>query len=314
MIPALVLTAGLATRLRPLSLVRAKAAMPIAGDPIVCRILRQLREADITDAVLNLHHLPHTISSAVGDGSDLGMRVRYSWEMPVLGSAGGPRQALGILGRSPFLIANGDTLASIDLARLITAHRNSDALVTMAVVPRTAPERYGGIRVDDEGAFVGITKRGVEDDSFHFVGIQVAEAEAFADVPAGQPAESTGDVYLRLARAQRGAVRAHICEGEFFDVGTPGDYVRTALTFAAREQRSNVTPTARVDPGAEVRDSILWDNVIVEPGARLDRCVVADDVVVPAGSEWTRSLIRRANGELSPSERLAGNLAVAPLS
>jgi NDP-sugar pyrophosphorylase family protein len=88
MIPALVLTAGLATRLRSLSCVRAKAAVPVAGEPLVRRILRQLRAADVRDAVLNLHHLPHTITRVVGDGSDLGIRVRYSWEVPVLGSAG----------------------------------------------------------------------------------------------------------------------------------------------------------------------------------------------------------------------------------
>ena len=70
MIPALVLTAGLATRLRPLSLVRAKAAVPVAGQPLVRRILRQLQAAGIRDAVLNLHHLPHTITSVIGDGSD----------------------------------------------------------------------------------------------------------------------------------------------------------------------------------------------------------------------------------------------------
>ena len=97
MIPALVLTAGLATRLRPLSLVRAKAAMPVGGEPLVRRILRGLRASGVMDAVLNLHHLPHTITQLVGDGSDLGVRVRYSWEQPVLGSAGGPRQALPLL-------------------------------------------------------------------------------------------------------------------------------------------------------------------------------------------------------------------------
>jgi NDP-sugar pyrophosphorylase family protein len=99
MIPALVLTAGLATRLRPLSLVRAKAALPVAGEPLACRILRSLGAAGVTDAVLNLHHLPHTLTSLVGDGTGTGLRVRYSWEVPVLGSAGGrslPRQ-----GRSP---------------------------------------------------------------------------------------------------------------------------------------------------------------------------------------------------------------------
>ena len=314
MIPALVLTAGLATRLRPLSLVRAKAAMPIAGEPIVCRILRQLRAADITDAVLNLHYLPHTISSIVGDGSHLGMRVRYSWEMPVLGSAGGPRQALAILGTSPFLIANGDTLTSIDIGRLITAHRHSDALVTLAVVPRTEPEKYGGVRVDDDGVVTGFTKRGSDDDSFHFVGIQVAEAETFADLPAGKPVESVGDVYPRLMREHRGSVRAHVCEGTFFDIGTPADYVRTAHVFASREGRGNQAAGAVVDATADVRDSVLWDDVVVEADVRLERCVVADGVVVPAGTSWTSSLLRCANGELAPGEQRVGALAVAALA
>src|SRR6185503_17619081 len=109
MMPALVLTAGLATRLRPLSAVRAKAALPVAGQPLVRRILAQLASGGVTDAVLNLHHLPHTVTSAVGDGNDLRMHVRYSWESPsVLGSAGGVRRALPILGARRFLIVNGD--------------------------------------------------------------------------------------------------------------------------------------------------------------------------------------------------------------
>ena len=118
MIPALVLTAGLATRLRPLSLVRAKAALPVAGDPLIRHILRWLAASGVTDAVLNLHHLAHTITGIIGDGAD-GVRVRYSWEVPVLGSAGGPRRALPLLGTSPFLIVNGDTLTNVDVTKLV---------------------------------------------------------------------------------------------------------------------------------------------------------------------------------------------------
>src|SRR5215204_4131668 len=110
MIPALVLTAGLGTRLQPLSFVRAKGALPLAGEPLARRILRWLSQAGVRDAVLNLHHLPHTLSGAIGDGSDIGVRVRYSWEVPVLGSAGGPRRALPLLQdgsrERPFLIVN----------------------------------------------------------------------------------------------------------------------------------------------------------------------------------------------------------------
>ena len=80
--PALVLTAGLGTRLRPLTLVRAKPAVPIAGEPLVRRIIRWLRATGVSDLVLNLHHLPETIASVVGDGTDLDVRVRYSWEQP----------------------------------------------------------------------------------------------------------------------------------------------------------------------------------------------------------------------------------------
>src|SRR5512142_2155797 len=95
--PALVLAAGFGTRLRPLSLVRAKPAMPVAGEALIRRILRALVQAGVRRAVVNLHHLPETICAALGDGSDLGVQVRYSWENPILGSAGGPRRALPLL-------------------------------------------------------------------------------------------------------------------------------------------------------------------------------------------------------------------------
>src|SRR3979490_3361045 len=88
---ALLLTAGLGTRLRPLTDVRAKPAIPVAGEPMVRRIIRWLASYGIDDFVLNLHHRPETLTAAVGDGSDLRVRVRYSWEQPrILGSAGGP--------------------------------------------------------------------------------------------------------------------------------------------------------------------------------------------------------------------------------
>ena len=94
---ALVLTAGLGTRLRPLTYLRAKAAVPINGETLARRAVRWLASQGVTDLVLNLHHHPESITASVGDGSDLGARVRYSWEQPLLGSAGGPRHALPLL-------------------------------------------------------------------------------------------------------------------------------------------------------------------------------------------------------------------------
>jgi mannose-1-phosphate guanylyltransferase len=314
MIPALVLTAGLATRLRPLSLVRAKAAVPVAGEPLVRRILRQLGEAGVREAVLNLHHLPHTITAVVGDGADLGIQVRYSWEVPILGSAGGPRRALPLLGAPRFLIVNGDTLADLDVAALIADHDRSGALVTLAVTEHTEPHKYGGAVVDAEGAVTGFSRRGSNESAYHVIGFQVAEASAFASLPDNAPTESVGALYPGLIRAKPGSVRAHVCEASFFDIGTPDDYLQTSLRIARLEPDASLHGArTRVDPTAQIEESVLWDDVEIGAGALLRQCVVTDGVHVPAGTSWIGVALRRANGKLAQGERCIGDLAIASL-
>jgi mannose-1-phosphate guanylyltransferase len=310
MVPALVLTAGLATRLRPLSFVRAKAALPVAGAPLIHRILRSLSFAGVRDVVLNLHHLPHTLTRLLGDGTGLGMRIRYSWEVPVLGSAGGPKLALQLLSkaepgtsdpgsripsRGTFLLVNGDTLTNINLRAVVDDHRRSGALVTMAVIPNTEPTKYGGVVVAADGSVCGFVKRGSTEPSFHFVGVQVADAEAFASVPAGVPYETVGALYPALLTQRPGAIRAYRTSGEFMDIGTPSDYLDTSLTLAARE-------------GID-----MADDVVVEDGARLRECVVTDGVCVPADTSWHGVTIRNASGELASGERRIDGLAIASL-
>jgi NDP-sugar pyrophosphorylase family protein len=315
MIPALVLTAGLATRLRPLSFVRAKAAMPVGGEPIIRRILRWLRASGVQDAVLNLHYLPHTITHVLGDGSDLDLRVRYSWEQPVLGSAGGPRLALPLLDADTFIMVNGDTLTDVDLAALIGEHRRSGALVTMSVVPSVEGSRYGGVRAEADGTVTGFTRRGSAEPSLHFVGVQAVEARAFESISPGARAESVSELYPRLIAGRRGAVRVHRCDAEFLDIGTPCDYLDASLLLSRRERRAMAHGArVRIDATAQVEDSILWDDVDVEAGAVLRRCIVADGVQVPGGTSWAGATLRRAEGKPSPGETLFDGLAIGSIS
>jgi len=322
MIPALVLTAGLATRLRPLSFVRAKAALPVGGVPLVQRILRWLASCGVTDAVLNLHHLPHTITSIVGDGTADGVRVRYSWEMPVLGSAGGPRRALSLLGTSPFLIVNGDTLTNIDVRALVDAHRKSGALVTMAVIPNLEVEKYGGVVVESDGTVSRFaTARTFQvRDTYHFIGVQVADAEVFAHLRDDVPSESVKEVYPALISARPGSVRAFVTDAEFFDIGTPRDYLDTALEFCRREATAGlgsasleVGARSRIDAGAHLDNCVLWDDVAVEDFVRMHRCIVTDRVRVPGDTVWDGVTIRRAEGDLLPGERRDNDLAIGPI-
>jgi mannose-1-phosphate guanylyltransferase len=296
--PALVLTAGLATRLQPLSSVRAKAALPVAGHPLVARILHWLREAGVRRVVLNLHHRADSITSIVGDGSQFDLRVRYSWETEVLGSAGGPARAIPLLESDRFLIVNGDTLTDIDLAALAAQHIDTNALVTMAVVD--ADPRYNAVIADGAGIVQSFGTTGTPGTPgtfgrFHFIGVQAVNASVFAGVNRDVKSETVHGIYPGLIAARPGALRIFHTTEEFHDIGSPQDYLRTALTFAERESR----PVDRglgavVHATAQLSNTILWDRVVVGEGARLNNCVVADDVRVPEGAEHANcSLVMR---------------------
>ena len=308
-IPAVVLTAGLATRLRPLSLVRAKAAMPVAGRPLAWLILERLRDAGVTSAVLNLHHLPHTLTSRIGDGTALGLPVRYSWETTVLGSAGGPKRAAPLVGEPTFLVVNGDTLCSVDLDGLLAAHLRSGALVTMATTANHEPHKYGGVAASPDREVTGFVRPGSATPSQHFVGVQVVEAAAFADVPPDTPWASTGTLYPALLASRPGAIRTFPAGDTFHDIGTPLDYVRTSLQLATAG-----TAPAGGDDGARIVDSVVWDGVTVGRGASLTRCVVTDGVAVPAGASFSHAILRRADGPPPlEGEVRQGDLLVSPL-
>jgi NDP-sugar pyrophosphorylase family protein len=300
---ALILTAGLGTRLRPLTDVRAKAAIPVAGEPIVRRIARWIAGHGITDLVLNLHHRPETIARVMGDGSDLGVRVRYSWEQPiVLGSAGGPRQALPIVGAGTFVIVNGDTLTDVDLGALVRAHEASAALVTLALVPNREFDRYGGVLVDDHQVVTGFVPRGpAAKGSFHYIGVQVVSATAFESVRPGQVARSIGGVYDELMSARPGAVRAFVSAADFRDIGTVADYWNTSRALAASAPADSASPGLQVDPAARVTDSIAWDDVHVDGGAVVEECILTDGVRIPRGAVYRRAVIVQpaASGELT---------------
>jgi len=291
---ALVLTAGLGTRLRPLTLARAKAAAPVDGESLARRTIRWLVSHGVRDLVLNLHHKPETITGDVGDGSDLGARVRYSWESPVLGSAGGPRHALPLLEAGTFFLVNGDTLTDVDLPAMLEQHRRRGALVTMALIPNPDPAKYGGVLLDVHGAVRAFTPRGSPAPSFHFIGPQVVEAEAFALLEDGVVSESVLGIYPRYIAERPGSVMGFVCAAAFRDIGTPADLLQTSLDLAAVDGRPGRPRWGRnvdVDRSATVSRSVLWDAVTIGAGSRISECVLADGVTIPPGASYHRCAI-----------------------
>lgn len=292
MISALVLTAGLGKRLDPLTRLVAKPAVPVGDEALGERVLRWLAREGVTEAVLNLHYLPHTITGLIGDGAAYGLRVRYSWERVLLGSAGGPRHALPLMfsthaaarDSDPFLIVNGDTLTDITLAPIIDAHARTGADVTMVVIPNPAKDRYNGIVADSDGVVRAFVPKGHTTDSWHFVGIQVVNAHVFAALPDNTPAETVRGVYRDMVSAAAGRVRVFPVAATFHDVGTPADYVRMCRAFGGVDANGNVVwPDARVSSGARVSHSILAGTIEVPAGFSADHAMLVPASLVHPG-------------------------------
>lgn len=294
--PALVLTAGVGSRLDPLTQVRAKPAVPLAGSPVVVRILRWLAAQGVSGAVLNLHHRPETITRIVGYGRTVGLPVRYSWEQRLLGSAGGPRRARPLLD-DRFFIVNGDTLVDFDLRSLLDRHRQTAAEVTMAVTDQPAGSRHGGVVADPVGRITGFVGAGTRGNRL-FVGVQLVEARVFDPVADDVPSATVGQLYDRLITDRVGRIMSHSVVTRFLEVGTPDDYLEASLSLEATEGTGGrPRPTSRISASAELVRTVVWDGVSVGPDCRLEECVLTDDVHLPGGTVADRCIfIQRSTG------------------
>src|SRR2546428_13391296 len=135
---AMILAAGLGTRLRPLSTALTKPLLPVAGRPLIVWNLLLLRRYGITEVIINLHHLGDLIEKELGDGSRFGMRLAYSRESVILGTGGGIKQAEGFFGGAPFMVLNGGTLLVSGLGEVVLVPSQRGALSSLGV--RCAPQ------------------------------------------------------------------------------------------------------------------------------------------------------------------------------
>jgi mannose-1-phosphate guanylyltransferase len=318
---AILLAAGYGTRLAPLSWVRAKAALPVAGEPIIRRQIRWLAAAGVRRVVVNLHHLPASLTGLVGHGADLGVDVRYSWEPVVLGSGGGPRRAFDLLDRERAFIVNGDTLTNLDLAALAAAHAAHQPLVTMASTLNARPG-YNALAVDAAGRFAGVTRAGHAPSPaheglrhVHFIGVQVAERAAFAAASPDVPSETLKTLYPALVANDPAGVRVWSSAVTFHDIGTPADYLATVRTIAAVEHRAlDRGDHVTIANTAEITGTVVWNDVSVGGGAVVHDCVLADGVIVPPGRRLSRvAVIPRALAPAGGRGSADGDLWIAPL-
>lgn len=225
---AMILAAGLGTRLRPLTNMIPKALLPIAGTPLIVWNLLLLRRHGFHEVVINLHHLGPMIEQALGNGSKYGLRIYFSHEPVILGTGGGIKQAEPNFSGEPVLVLNGDTLFELDLEALCTFHLQRKAAATLVLRADPDAARWGLVEVGSNDRIVRITGRGkpdtVQTQPRMFAGIHILHPRLLREVPKGKES-SIIDAYVSAIQRDETVV-GYDFAGYWSDVGTPQRYAQ----------------------------------------------------------------------------------------
>jgi len=308
---AMVLAAGRGLRMRPLTLLRAKPALPVLDRPLVHFTLERLARAGVREVVINLHHLPESVIEAIGPGRRHGLRIRYSREREILGTGGGPRAVREFFGREPFLLVNGDVFVDFDLRALAARHRASGALATLALRPLPDPRAYSSVVSDRRGRILSIASRprGARGTVTMFASVHVLDPRLLERLPQG-PSDSVRDLYVPLL-AEGASLAGVRCAGAWYDFGRPSLYRDAQLRMLRGRGQVLIGSGARVATAAAVRRSVLGARSRVASGARVERSVLWPEAVVEHGARVAGSIVT-TGGVVRTGER-AEDVIVLPL-
>jgi NDP-sugar pyrophosphorylase family protein len=197
---ALLLAAGEGKRLRPLTENLPKPMIPIAGKPILEHNINVLVCFGIRDIAINLHHCPEVVMNHFGDGSRFGVRITYSYEPELLGTAGAVKKLKHFF-KDTFLVFYGDNLINCDLDRLLLFHHAHQGIGTIVLHYRDDVSQSGVVVLDQFGRVTQFIEKPREDQvKSHWVnaGVLVFETEVLNYIPSGIPSDFGREILPRL--------------------------------------------------------------------------------------------------------------------
>jgi mannose-1-phosphate guanylyltransferase len=328
---AMVLCAGLGTRLRPLTEHWPKPALPLLGRPLVEYTFALLRGAGVREVGINTHHLPETMAQVAGEScARLGLSLTVANEPVIQGTGGGIRGLRAFLSGGTSVVFNGDVLFALDLPRVLEAHRASGALASMVLLPMPANETYAAVELNAAGDVRRIAGRGPGASRltpWHFTGVHILEPGLFDFMKEEGPEDINREVYLRALEAGQ-RVHGIVVEGYWSDLGTPSRYLATVrdllfqqvpaapfgdrwpLTAQAKgagnfwsesgASAEKVAGPAYFDRGCEISPTArigasvaVGRNARIPAGVRLNRSVVFDDTALKEGEVLLETLAWR---------------------
>jgi NDP-sugar pyrophosphorylase family protein len=320
----MILAAGFGTRLKPLTIGLPKPMFPVLNRPLLEHTLNFLNSQGIQDIIVNVHHLPEKIVEYFGNGSDFGVRLQFSKEEEILGTAGGLKKAQSFLEKETFLVLNSDVLADISLDRVLKFHKEKNSCLTLVVRQDDEPEKYSPIHLADEGRitrFVDATLKypPTKTQRVMFTGIQIMEPEIFSRIPMNKFCGTTEDIFP--AMIEEGLpVYGYLHKKYWIDMGTRETYIQTQadalegrLALKTSPSRNpegplivppvhigkdcEISNDAQVGPhtvlgdgcrlrsGAVVENSILWQGATIGSDATVQNSIIGKSVAIVNGAQ-----------------------------
>ena len=328
---AMVLAAGLGTRLRPITYSMPKPMVPVLNRPVMEHILRLLARHGFTETIANLHWFPELIEAHFGNGSAAGVALSYSREEQLLGTSGGVRNAADFLGDS-FVVISGDALTDIDLAAMRSFHESHDGIATLATKRVEDTSQFGVAITGADGRIQGFQEKPEPAEALSDLancGIYMFRSEIFdffpepgtskaagADDPAGF-ADWAMDVFPALLAADV-PFYSHEIDAYWNDIGNLEELrsgTLDALSGAVEVDKDGELVDGFRSGTAEADEGVLSGPVLLGPG-----CEIGDDVridgpaVIGAGARIgagsrLREVIALPGAEIPAGSVLIGAIA-----
>ncbi|MBO8126463.1 MAG: NDP-sugar synthase [Firmicutes bacterium] len=327
---ALLLAGGLGTRLFPLTKQLPKPMIPLLGKPLLEHIITNLVGQGVEDIVIAVGYQGEVIERYFGDGSRFNCRIRYSREDKPLGTGGAIRKG-GLLFDHTFLVLNADILQDFALNKLVAFHQETGASTTIGLMMVKDPRSFGLVELGPSGRvqrFVEKPKTLAEVTSPYVnAGIYVMEPEVLAYIPDSKQVSVERETFPALLAAGE-PVYGFPMSGVWHDLGTRERYLKVhqdllqttkpavqSAPDAVVHKKAKLIPPVWIGPGcqvqngaevgpfaflgagcqvksgAKVKESVLWDQVIVGPGACVIQSVLGNTVSVPPAGRLIGQLV-----------------------
>ncbi|MBI5625118.1 MAG: NDP-sugar synthase [Elusimicrobia bacterium] len=279
---AMILAAGAGTRLRPITYETPKPMVPVVNRPVIHHVLDNLLKHGVRSAMVNLHAHAEQIQGYCGDGSRWSIKLQYSKEPKLLGTAGAIKRVERFFSDGPFVVMSGDGVSDIDLTALFDFHRRKRSLATMVLKAVDTRFDYGVTMTDPSGRITGFLEKPSWSDVFSNkanTGIYLFEPEVFRYIPKNRFYDFGHELWPKLLKARK-RIFAYEMKSYWTDVGNLAEYRKSQIDAL----EGSVVLTI---PGREVRKGVwIEEGTVIRPGAVLKApCLIGKGCVVEAGAQ-----------------------------